>query len=100
MASDRLKLEWVAWVVVLALILAVPVAALSARWMERSGVVEVHASMPEKGGWQPGNLTVRVGEPLRLRLTSDDVVHGFRVGQSDHPPVEVLPGQVAETTLR
>jgi mono/diheme cytochrome c family protein len=40
-----------------------------------------------------------VGEPLNLRLISDDVVHGFAVGQSSQPPVDILPGKVAEVSL-
>ncbi len=66
-----------------------------------AGVVtlELHARMAEAGGWSPANLTATVGQPLRLRLTSDDVVHGFVVGQSDRPPVEIRPGEVTEVTL-
>ncbi len=61
--------------------------------------VEIHARMPENGGWTPGDLTIRVGEPLHLRLVSDDVVHGFAIGQSDRPPVDLMPGKPVETTL-
>jgi mono/diheme cytochrome c family protein len=42
---------------------------------------------------------VPVGQPLRLRLTSDDVTHGFAIGQSDLPALDVEPGKVIETTL-
>ncbi len=61
--------------------------------------VELHARMPEAGGWTPANLTAVVGQPLHLRLTSDDVVHGFVLGQSAQPPAEVRPGEVTEVTL-
>ena len=61
--------------------------------------VELHARMPEAGGWTPANLTAVVGQPLRLRLTSDDVVHGFVLGQSAQPSAEVKPGEVTEVTL-
>jgi mono/diheme cytochrome c family protein len=40
-----------------------------------------------------------VGEPLHLRLTSDDVTHSFAVGKLDWPVVDVFPGEVAEVTL-
>jgi mono/diheme cytochrome c family protein len=36
---------------------------------------------------------------MRLRLTSEDVVHGFAVGRLGFAPVDVLPGQVTEVTL-
>jgi len=61
--------------------------------------VEIHARVAEAGGWMPADLTVRDGEPLHLRLTSDDVLHGFAVGQSDAAAVDVPPGQFVETTL-
>jgi cytochrome c oxidase subunit 2 len=61
--------------------------------------IELRARMPEAGGWSPANLTATVGQPLRLRLISDDVVHGFVVGQSDWPPAEIRPGEVTEVTL-
>jgi plastocyanin len=88
----------------LVLLLALPLAIVAAG---RAGdrAVTVHATMPERGGWQPGHLVARVGEPLHLRLTSDDVVHGFAVGagpdgqKHDSPEVEVKPGQVTELTL-
>jgi mono/diheme cytochrome c family protein/plastocyanin len=59
----------------------------------------IHASLAENGGWNPQVLHAKVGEPLQLRLTSDDVAHGFAVGQRAMPSVDVLPGKVTETTL-
>lgn len=59
----------------------------------------VHARLAENGGFGPDVLRANVGEPLHLRLTSDDVVHGFAVGQMDMQSVDVLPGKVADVTL-
>jgi mono/diheme cytochrome c family protein/plastocyanin len=89
---------------VLARILIIPLLAAAvgipaAGWWQRSQGVLVHARMAETGGWTPENLTVAVGEPLHLRLTSDDVTHGFAVGQSDQPAVEVNPGELTDVTL-
>ncbi len=78
----------------------IPVAA---SWPFRvsatGGSIDIHARMPEDGGWMPGNITAVAGQPLRLRLTSDDVLHGFAVGQSDQPAVDVKPGEMTEITL-
>ena len=60
----------------------------------------IHVSMAENGGWNPDTLKAEVGQPLHLRLTSDDVVHGFAVGQMDMEPVDVMPGKVSDVTLK
>lgn len=59
----------------------------------------IHARVAEDGGWNPDILQTNVGEPLHLKLTSDDVVHGFAVGQMDMQSVDVLPGKVTDITL-
>lgn len=44
--------------------------------------------------WNPGNITVLAGKPVRFFLTSADVIHGFRI--LDTPiNVMVFPGMVA-----
>jgi FtsP/CotA-like multicopper oxidase with cupredoxin domain len=53
----------------------------------------------ESGGWSPSSIEAKVGVPLHLRLTSDDVMHSFAIGQSDMPPVDVAPGKMTELTL-
>jgi mono/diheme cytochrome c family protein/plastocyanin len=59
----------------------------------------IHASMAESGGWSPDVIRAKVDEPLHLKFTSDDVMHGFAVGQMDMTPVDIEPGKVSETTL-
>jgi len=59
----------------------------------------VHARMVEAGGWSPDTLKAAVGVPLHLRITSDDVVHGFAVGKLNTPAVDILPGKVSDITL-
>jgi hypothetical protein len=55
--------------------------------------------MAEDGGWVPDSIKAEAGKPLHLRLTSDDVVHGFAVGQMEMESVDVLPGKISEVTL-
>jgi mono/diheme cytochrome c family protein/plastocyanin len=59
----------------------------------------IHVSMAEEGGWNPNTLKAEVGQPLTLHLTSDDVMHGFAVGEMDMEPVDVAPGKVTDVTL-
>ena len=59
----------------------------------------IHARVAENGGWNPNVIHANAGRPLTLHLTSDDVVHGFAVGQMDMQSVEVPPGKVADVTL-
>ncbi|HEY5270552.1 MAG TPA: c-type cytochrome [Anaerolineales bacterium] len=78
------------------LVLAVPFAVQSIR---SQGVIEIHGRMAEAGGWSPNVIHAQVGVPLHLRLTSDDVMHGFAIGQSPVPAVDVLPGQMTDMTM-
>ncbi len=75
-----MKAERLALLFVIVMVIGVPLAAVVAR--SNSGAIEIHAQMADNGGWTPSDLTAQVGQPLHLRLTSDDVVHGFAVGQS------------------
>ncbi|NCP87838.1 MAG: hypothetical protein CO094_02575 [Anaerolineae bacterium CG_4_9_14_3_um_filter_57_17] len=59
----------------------------------------IHARIAEGGGWSPNVIQAKVGEPLHLKFTSDDVMHGFSVGQMEMQPVDIEPGKVSETTL-
>ncbi len=59
----------------------------------------IHAHIAEDGGWSPDVIKANVDEPLHLKLTSDDVVHGFAVGQMDMQSVDILPGKVTDITL-
>ncbi len=68
-------------------------------WYGQSTAITLHARIPEEGGWTPADLSIEAGQPLHLRLTSDDVVHSFAVGQSDFPVVDIMPGEITKVTL-
>jgi len=59
----------------------------------------IHARMAEDGGWNPDVIKAEVGKPLHIKITSDDVVHGFAVGQMEMQSVDILPGKVTDITL-
>jgi len=84
-------------------VIGTPLAVYGVQWTRarpaRGAPVTLHARMAEDGGWTPDHLTATVGEPLRLRLTSDDVMHGFAVGRTDLPVVNVKPGQTTDVSL-
>ena len=92
-----MKAERLALLLVIMSVIGLPLAAVLAR--SNSDVIELHGQVADNGGWTPSDLTVQAGQPLQLRLTSDDVMHGFAVGQSSMPALDVLPGQWTTTTL-
>jgi len=92
-----MKAERFALLVVIVLVIGVPLVAVLTR--SNSDAIEMHGQIADNGGWTPSDLTAQVGQPLHLRLTSDDVMHGFAVGQSATPALDVLPGQWTTTTL-
>ena len=97
MVIRRLSGEWAARLLLLLLISGLLMAIMIGR--RTAEAVEIHAVMPERGGWLPGNLTAEAGVPLNLRLTSDDVMHGFAIGQLPWPAIDVKPGQMTELSL-
>ena len=74
-------------------------APFIARKVAARDMIEVHARMADEGGWTPEVIQAKAGIPLHLRLTSDDVTHGFAVGQSGQMGVDVLPGKMSYLTL-
>ncbi|PKO16629.1 MAG: hypothetical protein CVU39_07340 [Chloroflexi bacterium HGW-Chloroflexi-10] len=88
-------------IVVLLIIIAIAIP-FGGRWLfsnNQANVIELHARMPENGGWSLETLYGQVGQPIHLRITSDDVVHGFAIGRSELPTTDILPGEFIETTL-
>ncbi len=93
-----LKSNWIAGILLLVGVAAAAAMPLIGLWKQPEGIL-LHARMADIGGWTPENLTAAVGQPLTLRLTSDDVTHGFAVGQMAMQPVDVNPGEISQVTL-
>lgn len=99
MAARRIKNEGFARILLGLIVLGIPLGVLL--WGNNSllpGLL-VHASVPENGGWVPGTIYAETGVPLTLKFTSEDVVHGFAIGQIDHPEIEIIPGEISQTTI-
>jgi len=101
MGLRRLTAEHAARTSVVLVGLGLPLVLTGAWWSARSSesTVTLRARVARDGGWLPAVVRAEVGVPLRLRLISDDVVHGFAIGRSAAPPIDLPPGQVVETTL-
>lgn len=80
-------------------VLAGLIALLVWGFSSTSANLVLTGSMPEHGGWQPGVIRVKAGDPLHLTLTSKDVVHGFAIGQMEGTETEVQPGKITTVEI-
>jgi mono/diheme cytochrome c family protein len=91
------RLEQVARVVTAALVLGfVGVLLVLALRPIRSGTpsFELVARQPAVGGWSRDRIIVNQGERVRLRIRSEDVVHGFAIGRLGVEAGPIEPGKV------
>jgi plastocyanin len=93
-----MTVERFARLLVILIAIGLPALVAAAR-LATGDPIEIHGVMANEGGWTPGTITAQVGQPIDLRLTSDDVVHSFAIGQSNRPAIDVLPGKWTTTTL-
>ena len=84
---------------ILALLLAAVFVIGLVVLIPRPNEVSLHARMVERGGWSQDMLHAKVGQPLRLRITSDDVLHGFVIAQSGQAPIDLKPGEWVNLNL-
>ncbi len=95
-----MKRELFALFVVLIIFIAFPASLFAYQsWLTNpSGirVVNITGNAPGNGGWSPDTIRVNLGERVRLRITANDVVHGFAVPSLGIDVNEILPGHVAE----
>ena len=96
-----MKKEKLARILVIVLVVAaaaIPLAGYFLVPILGAKTIDLHARMAENGGWSMDAIQAEVGQPLHLRLTSDDVMHSFAIGKSDRAPIDIVPGEVVETT--
>ncbi len=99
MASSRIKKEILARFFLGIIILGIPLGIMIWGQISSEPGLLVQASIPEDGGWNPGTIKAKVGQPLNLQFTSLDVVHGFSIGILDLPEIDVFPGEITGTNL-
>lgn len=88
-------LEIAAVILVLVSVVGLPAAALGYESLRHSGHDgQVITLAGTEGAWSHDTIRVRQGEKLRLRLTSNDVVHGFELKGYGIEIDEVYPGKV------
>ncbi len=99
MARAGLGARWRDAAILLAVVALVVGAALGAHVYEAEqragrGVVELVGRVPTspEGGWSVKELHVRQGETVRLRLTSEDVTHGFLIPDLGVESAPIVPG--------
>lgn len=94
--------ERIALALVLLVVLGLPLVVWGYRGLQAATspvrVIELTGRLPtaDHGGWTPEFITVRKGERVRLRLTSNDVVHGFAIPKLGVEPGWIEPGKVKE----
>ena len=83
----------------LALVLGLPAGLLAARLGgpgSSSRTIELVARQPASGGWSRERIVVSRGERVRLRIRSEDVVHGFAIGRLGVDAGTIEPGKPVE----
>jgi nitrous-oxide reductase len=66
---------------------------LDSTYREWDRAITLTAQVPDKGGWEPRIIRVRVGQLVRLRLTSRDVTHGFLLPDFNIKAGPISPGE-------
>lgn len=97
----RSRRERIALGLVLLAVLGLPLTALGYQRLQVAGparVIGMRARLPtaEQGGWTPETITVQKGERVRLRISSDDVMHGFSIPKLGIQVDRIEPGKVTE----
>ncbi|MCB0203555.1 MAG: c-type cytochrome [Anaerolineae bacterium] len=97
----RSQRELIALGFVLLVVVGLPLVVIGMRRAQATGparVIELTARLPtsEQGGWSPERITVQKGERIKLRISSEDVVHGFSVPKLDINVDWIEPGKFTE----
>lgn len=96
----RLK-ELGAVLVAIAVVAGVPPAALAyERSLRAPDEITVIARQTENGGWNPSTIVVTKGQLVKLRITSEDVVHSLYIPKLDVDSGPISPGHWVRMEFR
>jgi len=78
------RVEIVAGVIVLLIVVVLPVSLLYPHFFRQSphagpGEILLVARIFERGGWKPSEIRVKKGQKVRLRILAEDVSHSFQL---------------------
>ena len=88
--------DWLAGALAVLIILGMPGAIYAYQQHATAGVITIHA---HQWGYTPGAITVPAGQPVRLHVVSDDVIHGFSLPDLDINVTELYPGHPVDLTI-
>lgn len=96
--------ENAARLVLLCVLIGLPLAVLVYQQVRLQSssirVIDIIASIPENGGFQPDSISVQEGETVTLRFSASDVTHGVAIGPALGIDLgDIDPGHIKEVTL-
>ncbi|HYL81423.1 MAG TPA: hypothetical protein VEU07_11455, partial [Candidatus Acidoferrum sp.] len=80
-------------VAILGGLLVAVVAAWGSKGAPSDRLIDLVARQPAAGGWSQDRIVVNRGERVRLRIRSEDVVHGFAIGRLGVDAGLIEPGK-------
>lgn len=87
------RLEVAALVFAVLAIVGTPIGAVAYERAQRApDEIAVIARQTENGGWSPSTIAVKRGQLVRLRITSEDVVHSLYIPKLDVDSGPIYPG--------
>ncbi|MCZ7528373.1 MAG: c-type cytochrome [Acidimicrobiia bacterium] len=105
MSALMRRREWLARLALVLVIVGLPVSVLGYQYILRPAlatvrIIDIHAAVPEAGGFSPDTIRVAVGETVTLRFAAVDVTHGVAIGPGLGVDLgHIDPGMVKEVTL-
>lgn len=88
--------DWLAGAIVVVTLLGIPTLIYAYNSHFSANVITIHA---HQWSYSPNQITVPVGEPVHLRVISDDVAHGFSIPDLNVNVAALYPGHPVDVTF-